>query len=365
MLIHFTWLEQELIVRSRYAVGTTTLAMLLTLPAFPAGPNGDHACDSPLSLEQSMYAAIKNVAPNTAFTLFTGDVVDHAIWETSQAQNTKDIQDAYGRMTGLGNIYGTIGNHEQSPLNDFQSKAVGSDAQWVYSLLSGIWSQWIGSAAATTEQDIGAYSSLVPNTKLRILSLNTNMYYKLNFWLYQAELESDPNGQLAWLISELSSAEAAGERVYIIGHMPLGASDALYDQSNGFDQVVNRFSNTIAAMFFGHTHKDEFQISYSNYAARSYSNAVAYSYVMPSLTPTDGMPVCKSLNQLLLSFRASVSVYLAIIVNWKTQLVHEGKKCRPHSLIYEANKYHSRHSAYTRSIQSHSLFWTPSHTSQT
>ncbi len=30
-------------------------------------------------------------------------------------------------------------------------------------------------------------------------------------------MEADPSGQLAWLISELAAAEAAGERVYIIG----------------------------------------------------------------------------------------------------------------------------------------------------
>jgi len=34
-------------------------------------------------------------------------------------------------------------------------------------------------------------------------------------------MESDPNGQFAWLINELQNAESAGERVYILGHMPM------------------------------------------------------------------------------------------------------------------------------------------------
>jgi sphingomyelin phosphodiesterase len=237
-----------------------------------------------------MYAAIRDVAPGAAFALFTGDIVDHAVWNTSVEQNTADINDAYSLMTGFGNVYGTVGNHEPSPANAVQPNEVGSNTQWLYSLLSGIWSKWIGTASVTVEQDGGFYSSKVPNTNLRILSLNTNMYYKLNFWLYEKEMESDPNGQLAWLINELSDAEVAGDRVYIIGHMPMGHSDAFYDGSNGFDQIVNRYSNTIAAMFFGHTHKDEFEVSYSDYSARSFSNAAAFSYVMPSLTPTDGMP---------------------------------------------------------------------------
>jgi sphingomyelin phosphodiesterase len=258
--------------------------------SFPAGPYGDHHCDVPLSLEDSMYAAIRQTVPDPFVTLFTGDIVDHAVWNTTVPQNTLDIQNAYGRMTNLGPIYGTIGNHEQNPVNALQPTAVGTDAKWLYSLLSGIWTEWIDFSAASEEQIFGAYSALVPNTTLRIISLNTNMYYTQNYWLYQNIMEEDPSGQFAWLINELSQAETTGERVYIIGHMPFGIGDTLHDPSNGFDQIVNRFSDTIAGMFFGHTHKDEFQISYSDYESRSYTNAVGFSYVMPSLTPTDGMP---------------------------------------------------------------------------
>jgi sphingomyelin phosphodiesterase len=259
----------------------------------PAGPYGEHSCDVPVSLEQSMYNAIKAIAPNAKFSLFTGDVVDHAVWNTTQAQNTIDINDAYSRMGGLNMpIFGTVGNHEMSPANSFQPTAFGNSAQWVYNLVSSLWAPWIGASAASAEEAFGAYSTLVANTNLRIISLNTNMYYTLNFWLYEPTMETDPSGQFAWLVNELQSAETAGERVYIIGHMPLGASDAFHDPSHLFNTIVNRYSATIAAMFFGHTHKDEFQISYSvdTNAQKAFNNAVAMSYVMPSLTPTDGMP---------------------------------------------------------------------------
>ncbi|KAF5015345.1 hypothetical protein F66182_13355 [Fusarium sp. NRRL 66182] len=163
--------------------------------------------------------------------------------------------------------------------------------QWVYDTLSSLWKTWIGSAASTTaDTNPGAYSVLYPGGNLRIISINTNMYYKENFWLYEATMETDPSGQLAWLVTELQAAEDAGERVYIIGHMPMGAGDALYDGSNYFDQIVNRYEATIAALFFGHTHKDEFEISYSDYTAQTYSNAVELSYIAPALTPTSGMP---------------------------------------------------------------------------
>lgn len=54
----------------------------------PAGPNGDHKCDSPLSLEESMYKAIADLVPDAAFNVFTGDIVDHTIWNTSIPSNT-------------------------------------------------------------------------------------------------------------------------------------------------------------------------------------------------------------------------------------------------------------------------------------
>ncbi len=187
-------------------------------------------------------------------------------------------------------VYGTAGNHEASPVNGFQPNSEGNKVQWVYDLLSSHWSQWIGEEAATEADKTGAYSTKFPGGNLRIISLNTNMYYRSNFWLFEKAMERDPNGQIAWLVHELDAAEKAGERVYIMGHMPLGGSDTFHDQSNYLDQIINRYSSTIAAMFYGHTHMDQFQISYSDYSQRLASNAVMMSYIAPSLTPTSGMP---------------------------------------------------------------------------
>lgn len=217
---------------------------------YPAGPYGNTHCDSPLSLEESMYAAIKSIVPNASMTLFTGDIVDHAVWLDDKSQNIKDINDAYSRMSGLKNVFGTAGNHESAPVNAFAPTALGlSTNQWVYDTLSGDWEQWIGSTSAAEADKFGAYSVLYGN--LKVISINTNLYYRENYWLYEATMETDPSGQLAWLVDELQASETAGQRVYIIGHMPMGLNDAFHDGSNYFDQIVNRYSATIAALFFG------------------------------------------------------------------------------------------------------------------
>jgi sphingomyelin phosphodiesterase len=77
--------------------------------SYPAGPYGNHACDSPVTLEESMYAAIKEIAPNAAFTLFTGDVVEGAVWLVNETEVSNDLKNAYAKMTALGQVYGTVG----------------------------------------------------------------------------------------------------------------------------------------------------------------------------------------------------------------------------------------------------------------
>lgn len=205
--------------------------------------------------------------------------------------NTNLVDDAYNKMNdSFKLVYGTIGNHEVHPVNIFEPNSIGNASQWVYNALGKKWASWIGDAAKQEVLDIGAYSTKYPNGNLRIISLNTNMYYRFNFALYQQDMIRDPNGQLEWLIKELDKAEKAGENVYIIGHMPMGSSDALGDQANYFDQIVRRYKTTIRGLFFGHTHDDHFEISYSDYSKRDSLHATAMSYICPSLVPTSGMP---------------------------------------------------------------------------
>ncbi|KAI0977043.1 Metallo-dependent phosphatase [Xylaria arbuscula] len=257
----------------------------------PAGPNGEHTCDSPVGLEESMYEAVRTLVPDAAFTIFTGDIVDHAVWNTTTLQNTLEVIDAYDRMAASGFlVYGTAGNHEASPANSYPPLSVSSSTQWLYDVLSSSWTRWVEAPAVDTTREFGGYSTKYPHGNLRIISLSMNLYYVHNYWLYEEPMETDPSGQLAWLVAELDAAEKAGERVYIIGHMAPGARDAFHDASNHFDQIVNRYEATIAALFFGHTHLDEFEISYSNYSQRTANNAVAVSYIGPSMTPTSGHP---------------------------------------------------------------------------
>ena len=241
-----------------------------------------------------MYEAIQSFVPDASFAIVTGDVVEGAVWLVNETEVTNDLNDAYkSRMPSYLNlVYGVIGNHDAAPVNSFPPNDIDTtiSSQWAYDTLSSDWTQWIGSAAAETADDYGSYSVKYPKGNLRVISFNTNFYYKENFWLYEKTMQTDPNGQLAWLITELDAAETAGERVWLLGHMPMGSGDAFHDGSNYFNQIIQRYDVTIAAVFYGHTHKDEFEISYSNYTNPTADTATMMSYIAPALTPTSGNP---------------------------------------------------------------------------
>lgn len=100
--------------------------------------------------------------------------------------------------------------------------------------------------------------------------------------------ETDPDGMLSWFASELLLAERNGERVHVIGHIPSGSM--MEEFSRNFNRIVNRFRSTIAGLFFGHTHKDHFEVYYERddqvpATSASHPRPIATGYIAPSITP--------------------------------------------------------------------------------
>jgi sphingomyelin phosphodiesterase len=150
-------------------------------------------------------------------SIFTGDVVEGAVWLVTgksftdytysfltsfpDTEVTNDLNDAYSRMKSLGQAYAVVGNHDVSPVNSFPPGAVDTtiSSQWAYDTMSSDWSSWIGATAASqADSNFGSYSVLTSegnnpvlplypfskNTNstvgLRIISVNTNFWYKVS-----------------------------------------------------------------------------------------------------------------------------------------------------------------------------------------
>ncbi|KAF8205435.1 sphingomyelin phosphodiesterase [Mycena galopus ATCC 62051] len=265
-------------------------------PKEPAGPFGNPNCDSPWVLAQSM---LKEISAYHTWSIFTGDVVEAAVWLVNRTEVTRDIE-LFNQAVGValnGPVFPAIGNHDSAPVNSFPLDATieFDGAQWVFNLEDNEWAHWINDTAANEEKHFsGSYSVTAPGTNLRIISINTVYWYKQNFWLYDSDTPvPDPRGILEFMVNQLQGAEDAGQRVWIIGHMPPGSQDAFNDQSNYYNQILQRYHNTIAGQFFGHTHYDEFEIAYSNYENRRADTAVGVAWIAPALTPRSGNPALR------------------------------------------------------------------------
>lgn len=259
--------------------------------SFPSGAWGNTNCDPPLRLHESMLSAIADLDP--AFSIYTGDVAAHDYWLVDKAEVLQNFNATYTPIEKtLGIVYSALGNHDTAPAFQFPSDNIpgGHSPQWAYETLAEDWFALTGIPSVKSASEHGSYSAIHPNSALRIISYNSIFYYKDNVWAYTEPIEFDPDDQLHWLINELQEAEDNEQRVWLVSHIPTGNFDHFHDHSHYFDQIIQRYEATIAALFFGHTHRDEFQISYSNHSSKNWDTATAMGYIAPSLTPMSGSP---------------------------------------------------------------------------
>lgn len=234
---------------------------------------GEYSCDTPLSLIESLLEFIPTVEKDIKFGIMTGDVPPHEVWSTLPVLKTQLIQDETYQLLHTyfdspflldSMLYPAVGNHESAPTNNFPLKSSNVpvddidkkylDLKWLYKSLARSWKGWLLNDNNAIESNTASYA-VRPIRGLKLISLNTNFCYVLNWWLYESPMERDPNGVLEWLINELQDAEDKNEKVWIIGHIAPGDNTCFHDYSNYYGQIVDRYSHIIAAQFFGHTHK--------------------------------------------------------------------------------------------------------------
>lgn len=69
--------------------------------------------------------------------------------------------------------------------------------------------------------------------------------------------------QLEWLRDTLIMAEANGEKVHILGHVPPNTASCVHAWNREYNKLVRHFAHIISGQFNGHTHTDEFTLLYS------------------------------------------------------------------------------------------------------
>ncbi|ESK92126.1 ser thr protein phosphatase family protein [Moniliophthora roreri MCA 2997] len=270
---------------------------------FPAPRFGTFRCDTPYAL---VMAAMQAIPPLTgtqdtgfAWTIYTGDMVSH----DQDNQLSRDyimwtetvVYDLFKRMLGSGPVYAALGNHDSYNQAQDAPHSLGpplaDQFSWNYDHVAALWKheQWLPEAAVQMAKAHYSCYSVKRFDGFRVISLNTDFWYRANLFNYINMTDPDVSGMLRFLTDELQEAEDEGDRVWIIGHVLTGwdGSNPLMNPTNLFYQIVDRFSpHVIANIFFGHTHEDQMSIFYANNATNiSAETAHALAWIGPSLTP--------------------------------------------------------------------------------
>lgn len=257
-------------------------------PGDAAGKWGDYRdCDSPRWLLQHMLQNIVTNHPDVDYIMCTGDLVPHHIWKVSKKENLAVMAEMTNMLLEYFPnipIYGAIGNHESFPRDSFPPPEEPEvwekfGTQWLYDALAEQWGKLMGGPTPDMARFAGYYSVLV-RPGFRIISINTNYCYKLNWWLLYKSV--DPGLVLRWLVSELQKAETRGEIVHLIGHIPPYYTDCYAQWAHEFSRIVSRYSHIIRGQFYGHSHLDEFRVHYD---VDNLTKPIGVQYITPNNGP--------------------------------------------------------------------------------
>ncbi|XP_075453286.1 cyclic GMP-AMP phosphodiesterase SMPDL3A isoform X2 [Ascaphus truei] len=259
---------------------------------------GDFMCDSPYQLILSAFQYIKDSHQQADFMIWTGDSPPHV---PVNELSTKMVIDVIGNMTStIRNllpdllVFPALGNHDYWPQDQFP--VAGSE---IYTAVAEFWKPWLTEEALITLREGGYYSQIYPSNAtahpLRIISLNTNLYYSPNKVTINM---TDPANQFEWLEDTLKNSRQNHEKVYIIAHVPIGylpfarLTPAMREYFNErLVKIFRKYCDVIAGQFYGHTHRDSIMVLLDEK-----DNPVGSVFVAPAVTPIKSLSEMDSNN---------------------------------------------------------------------
>ncbi|EMG47743.1 Acid sphingomyelin phosphodiesterase, putative [Candida maltosa Xu316] len=262
----------------------------------PATAFGAFLSDAPALLLNNSLVEMKKLheQKNFEFLLFTGDSFAHDGehgGDDSLKYTEKFIFSSVKQYLNDLQVFPCLGNHDEPHYAQVapQSYVRNSSYYWNNDYVSRLWidNEWFDeSKAQDLKTHYTGYSYVTPRG-LKVIGLNSNSYYGDNLWTYGEQTTvADKFQNWQFLIDELVDSESKNQRVWILAHIPPNNYDVQPIQSHIFSRIVKRFAPyTIANMFFGHTHRDQFTVYYSTNDTSKVEDALAIQWVIPSVTP--------------------------------------------------------------------------------
>jgi sphingomyelin phosphodiesterase len=219
-------------------------------------------CDAPLTLMDSLLADAASHNPD--FVLFAGDCPPHDVWRWTLSTTTDAISTVADSLEKAFpspmRVLPAFGNHDSFPIG--QVRGPGYDADF-FETVTNDYARWLSADEQTTMKFGGWYTTLL-SPGHRLVTLNTNYGWLINFWLLLNKSGYDVGGQLKWLDGVLTSAAAANESVWIQCHIPLGEDDFDGAYAREIRSTIMKHPGVVKAMFHGHTHKDHLTVMYDD-----------------------------------------------------------------------------------------------------
>lgn len=282
--------------------------------------------DTSFPLLQSSLNAMQAHASGALFMTLSGDLIAHgfsckfkslfpaASPDAYRAFVEKTIAFVLHQLNTVAPVYAALGNND-SACGDYRLDANSPFLAAVGADITRIVPAAQRPQALASFQATGSYSVSLPapiaNTRFVILD---DLFMSKKYATCSGQ--KDPAGEdaeLAWLRQQLAGARAAGQKVWIMGHIPPGVDahatlarlsgacgskpPSMFLSSDKLSAAIAGGSDVVTLAIFAHTHMDEIKLltpQSESPAAPNIRNAVVSSTravplkMVPSISPIDG-----------------------------------------------------------------------------
>jgi hypothetical protein len=266
------WVLTDIHIDNEYKAGTDPQTNCKT-GVGSASAFGDYACDTPMSMLSSSLAAMAEIKPDVDFIFWLGDQTPYIASGRSTAmivEGAANLTAAIVHQFPKAQLVPVLGNHDTFPVD--QMLPPGLDPDGASARVLPLWKRWLSADAQKTFAH-GGYYQLAPRAGLRLVVLNNAMWLAGNKRVVNI---TDPGDHLAWIDRTLAAAQAAGERVWLLGHVPVGGAAAPDDPAKitpaspgpvfteaynrAFTALLVRYAPVIDVQVYGHVHDDTFRV---------------------------------------------------------------------------------------------------------
>lgn len=275
---------------------------------------GRYGADTNWRLLHSALAQMDTALAHPAFVLITGDFLAHhfraqfnAAARAHSDAAFRIFVDSTMRFLALEieaafpntPILPALGNNDEI-CGDFQLQPDGPFLADMLPVMRGLVGDRAKGDLGRDWTSYGNYSATVPGLPgVRLIFANTVLFSRRYRNACSAPGGADPGqATLAWLAAQLASAERAHQRVWLVYHVPPGIDGyatwrqgscpdkivPMWDQryAQPFNDLSQRYGDTIAASFAGHTHMDDFRLVGGG------SGYFGFVLITPALSPIFG-----------------------------------------------------------------------------